>query len=244
MSDLLPSPVWPPTAPPPDGRLGTATIDPAEPVVAGEFGTWTLTYTAGRFGIDDAGALRLVFHTTSDLGAPQFDDPSAPDYCRIVCSSPAPTWIEARYDGELGVRPWKRTIQLRVRDQAVRPGDTIAITLGDRSGGSPGARGQTYAGPMRFHFLVDAYGTGIFLPVSAPLEVPVVAGRPHHLRVHAPSDAIAGEPFDVTVAVRDHWGNVVRHWRQQARLDESGVQTVWVEDQESELRGESNPVRV
>src|SRR6266545_3712931 len=110
VSDLLPSPVWPPTPPPKDGRLGTASISPAEPVVAGEFGTWTLTYTAGRFGIDDAGALRLVFHTTSDLGAPQFDDPSAPDYCRITCSSAAPTRIDARYDGELGVRPWKRTI--------------------------------------------------------------------------------------------------------------------------------------
>ncbi len=244
MTDLLPSPVWPPTPPPKDGRLGTATISPVDPVIAGEFGTWTLTYTAGKFGIDDAGALRLVFHTTSDLGAPQFDDPSAPDYCRITCSSAAPTRIDARYDGELGVRPWKRTIHMRIRDQAVRPGDTIAVTIGDRSGGSPGARGQTYAGPMRFQFLVDAYGTGIFLPATDPLEVAVVAGKPDHLRVHAPSDAIAGEPFSVTVAVRDHWGNVVRHWRERRQLDAAGVQTVWAEDRESGLRGESNPIRV
>src|SRR5204862_7847888 len=110
MSDLLPPPTWPPAAPPADGRLGRAAIEPSTPVVAGAFGTWTITYTAGRFGIDDGGALRIAFHTTSDLGAPQFDDPPQADYCRVTCYTPAPTRLEARYDGELGVRPWKRVI--------------------------------------------------------------------------------------------------------------------------------------
>src|SRR5687768_17956375 len=42
---LVPSPVWPPTLPPEDGSLGSASISPGDPVVAGEFGTWTVTYT-------------------------------------------------------------------------------------------------------------------------------------------------------------------------------------------------------
>jgi hypothetical protein len=241
-SGLLPSPVWPPTAPLADGRLGRATVTPQEPVVAGAFGSWTVTYTAGRFGIDDGGALRLALHQTSDLGAPQLADPAAPNYCSIAWSTPAPCHLQARYEGELGVRPWKRTLALRVRDQAIRPGDTVTIVLGDRSGGSPGMQGQTYAGPLMLHVLVDAYGTGIFLPVGAPLAVPVVAGKADRLRIHAPSDAVVGAPFRITVVGIDAWGNVVFHRRQQQVLGEAGVRTIVVED--GGLRGESNPIRV
>ena len=244
MSGLLPSPVWPPTAPPADGRLGSVSLTPTGPVVAGEFGTWTLTYTAGRFGIDDVGALRIALHQTSDLGAPQLTDPAAPDYCTVAWSTPGPCRIEARYDGELGVRPWKRILSLRVRDRAVRPGDTVRVTFGDRSGGSPGARGQTYAGPLRLQVLVDAYGTGIFLPVAGPSEVPVVAGAPDRLRLHVPSDVTAGRAFEVTAVTIDRWGNVTGHRREAATLDSPGVTTLRRTDAASGLVGESNPVRV
>jgi hypothetical protein len=178
MSRLLPSPVWPPTPPPDDGRLGRVSLASREPVVAGAFTTLSLTYTAGPFGVDDGGALRVALHQTSDLGAPRFDDPGAPDYCSVTWSAPAPCRLEAHYDGELGVRPWKRVVALRVRDLALRPGDTVTVTFGDRSGGSPGARGQTYAGPLHLQVLVDAYGTGVFLPVAGPVAVPVVPARP------------------------------------------------------------------
>lgn len=244
MSDLLPSPTWPPVAPPADGHLGGFTVSPTTPVPAGAPGTWTLTYTAGRFGVDDGGAVRIALHTSSDLGAPQFDDLAAPDYCAVTWAAPAPCRVEARYDADLGVRPWKRTIALRVRDQALRPGDTITVILGDRSGGSPGARAQTFTGLMRFHALVDAYGTGIFLPVAPPAAVPVVAGAAHHLRVHAPSDAAPGTPFTVTIVTLDQWGNATAHRTERAQLDTPGVHTVSVADAATSLRAESNPVRV
>jgi hypothetical protein len=244
MSDLLPPPTWPAVALPTDGQLGTVTIAPEAPVVAGAFGTWTLSYTAGRFGIDDGGALRIALHTSSDIGQPQFDDPAAPDYCSVSTSAAAPSRPEARYDGDLGVRPWKRIIVVRVRDHAIRPGDTITVVLGDRRGGSPGLRAQTFTGLMRFHFLVDTYATGIFLPVAAPLAVPVVAGPADHLRVHAPSDAVAGEPFKLTVVALDQWGNATAHRRETARIDRPGVVAVPVGDDATGLAGVSNPVRV
>src|SRR5688500_1257585 len=105
---LVPSPVWPPTLPPEDGSLGSASISPGDPVVAGEFGTWTVTYTAGRFGIDDGGAVRIAIHQTCDVGAPQLTDPAGEDYCSVRWSTPAPCRLVAQYEGELGVRPWKR----------------------------------------------------------------------------------------------------------------------------------------
>ncbi|MBI3973161.1 MAG: DUF3604 domain-containing protein [Chloroflexi bacterium] len=230
-------------APPEDNRYGTATVEPSSPVVAGSSGTWRITYTAGKYGIDDGGALRVAFHTISDWGTPQLTDPAAPDYCTISWSTPAPCRIEARYDGDLGVRPWKRVIVLRVRDAAVRPGDTVTVTIGDRSGGSPGASAQTFAGKMRFQVLLDAYGTGIFFPAGDAATLDIVAGPPDHLRINAPSDVVAGESFDLTIAIRDRWGNVVSHRKQAALLDEPGVHYISVVDPETGLRGVSNPVR-
>ncbi len=240
---LLPSATWPPLAPPGDDRYGRATITPAEPVVAGAFGTWTIEYVAGLYGIDDGGALRIAFHTISDWGAPQFSDPAAPDYCTIAWTIPPPCRIEARYDSELGVRPWKRVIQFRVRDAAVRPGDRLLVTIGDRSGGSPGARAQTFAGRMRFKVLLDAFGTGVYVPTGEPVTLPVVAGPPDHLRVHAPTDVRAGERFALTVVARDRWGNVVWRRRQPARLDQPGVYRLPFTDEATGLQGTSNPVR-
>src|SRR5438067_9208042 len=92
---LLPPPTWPPMESPADGRYGSATIAPLDPVVAGEYGTWTLTYTAGKFGIDDGGAVRIALHTISDWGVGQLADPAAPNYWTVAGSTPAPCRIVA-----------------------------------------------------------------------------------------------------------------------------------------------------
>jgi len=47
-------------------RMGTATLAPVEPIVAGEFASLTLTYTAGFFGIDDTGSIKIVFRFATD----------------------------------------------------------------------------------------------------------------------------------------------------------------------------------
>ncbi|MGH2366977.1 MAG: DUF3604 domain-containing protein, partial [Chloroflexota bacterium] len=175
--------------------------------------------------------------------APQLADPAAPDYCSVAWTTPGPCHIEASYDPELGVRPWKRVLQLRVRDAAVRPGDRLTVTIGDRIGGSPGARAQTFAGRMRFQVLLDAFGTGVYVPVGEPVVLDVVAGPPDHLRVHAPSDVAVGEPFEVTVVARDRWGNVVSSRREPARLDRPGVHRLPIEDSATGPRWTSNPIR-
>src|SRR5689334_21765088 len=107
---LLPPPTWPPMALPEDDRFGTATISPVGTVVAGSSGTWTLTYAASRFGVDDGGAIRIALYTISDWGSPQLSDPRAPDYWSVTWTLPAPGRIVASFDGDLGVRPWKRVV--------------------------------------------------------------------------------------------------------------------------------------
>ena len=54
-------------------RMGTATIDPTGSFEAGSFQSFALTYTAGYFGIDDTGSIKVVHRFASDMGKPQFD---------------------------------------------------------------------------------------------------------------------------------------------------------------------------
>ena len=59
-------------------EMGAATLTPSGPFEAGSFQELVIVYTAGLFGIDDTGMLKIAWRTTSDMGKPQFDKPSAP----------------------------------------------------------------------------------------------------------------------------------------------------------------------
>ncbi len=69
--------------------MGSATLTPSGAFEAGSFQTFTLTYTAGRFGLDDTGSLKIAFRFASDMGALQFDDPAAAGYTTIQASNGA-----------------------------------------------------------------------------------------------------------------------------------------------------------
>jgi hypothetical protein len=56
-------------------RMGHAEISPQGEFEAGSFQSFVLTYTAGYFGIDDTGSLKIVHRFASDMGRPQFNDP-------------------------------------------------------------------------------------------------------------------------------------------------------------------------
>src|SRR5262245_11712035 len=49
-------------------RMGSIELSPKGPFVAGSHQQLTLVYTAGTFGIDDTGMLKVSWRTTSDLG--------------------------------------------------------------------------------------------------------------------------------------------------------------------------------
>jgi hypothetical protein len=56
-------------------HMGSIRLAPAGPFVAGSFAELTLVYTAGTFGIDDTGMVKISWRTTSDMSKPQFDKP-------------------------------------------------------------------------------------------------------------------------------------------------------------------------
>ena len=70
---------------PPD-LAGHATIDPSGEIEAGSYATFTLVYTAGFYGIDDSGSIKIVSRFASDQTKPQFDDPKGPGYTTVTAS--------------------------------------------------------------------------------------------------------------------------------------------------------------
>ncbi len=158
-------------------EIGTVSLTPAGPVEAGAHASFTLVFTAGRFGMDDTGSIRICTRQVSDLGKPQFSDPAAPNYVTAEASNGARLTLE--FHPKLGMRPWSRTLTVTVARGFLSPGDTITVRLGDTSGGSPGLRMQTYC-EDRFHFLTlaDVFATCNWAVLPDQPWVEVVPGPP------------------------------------------------------------------
>ena len=75
-------------------KMGSAQIAPTGSFEAGSYQSFTLTYTAGYFGIDDTGSIKIVHRFASDMGQPQFSDPQAPNYVTVAASNGALLHIE------------------------------------------------------------------------------------------------------------------------------------------------------
>lgn len=186
-------------------HMGTAVINPEGPFIAGSNAEVILTYTAGTFGVDDTGMLKISWRTTSDMAKPQFSDPGAANFTSVEASNGAKLeyWIE-----RLNVRPWVNTLLIRVGRGYLRKGDTITVRFGDRRHGSPGIRLQTNC-EERFELktCVDAFATYEFteLPVSPAFEL--IAGPAARWKAIVPSLVVVDEPFRLAIIAEDVWGN-------------------------------------
>ena len=89
-------------------KMGSATVSPTGAFEAGSFHEFTVTYTAGYFGIDDTGSLKIVHRFASDMGRPQFTDPEAPNYTTVEASNGAILHVE--YYMKRNIRPWDKTV--------------------------------------------------------------------------------------------------------------------------------------
>ena len=147
-------------------HMGTAVLTPPGPFIAGSHQELTVTYTAGTFGIDDTGMLKISWRTTSDMSKPQFDQPSAANYTTVEASNGAK--LDYWFD-RLNIRPWANTILIRVGRGYLREGDTITVRLGDRRHGSPGFRLQTNCeAHVELRTSVDAFAAYEFCELARP----------------------------------------------------------------------------
>ena len=188
-------------------RMGHATIDPQGEFEAGSFQSFTLTYTAGFFGIDDTGSIKIVHRFASDMGRPQFTDPRGWNYTTVEASNGAV--LEVKYDGKMNIRPWDKTLFIRVVRGFLREGDRIIARFGDRRQGSPGIRVQTFHEPtFEFRVLVDAWATYNYVELPEQPCISVVAGPPVLYKAIVPTLRKRGQPFRLGFKGEDRWGNV------------------------------------
>lgn len=187
-------------------RMGRAEISPTGEFEAGSFQSFTLTYTAGYFGIDDTGSIKIVHRFASDMGRPQFTDPMGWNYTTVEASNGAV--LEVQYDGKRNIRPWDKTLFIRVVRGFLREGDRIIVRFGDRRHGSPGIRVQTFHEPtFEFRVLVDAWATYNYVELPEQPCISVVAGPPVLYKAIVPTLRKRGQPFRLGFKGEDKWGN-------------------------------------
>lgn len=190
----------------PADEIGHVTLTPEGAFEAGSYQTFTLVYTAGKFGIDDSGSMRICFRFASDQTRPQFENPQGPNYTTVVASNSAV--LQYHYDPKGNVRPWDRTLYIKVVRGFLTEGDTITVTFGDTSQGSPGMRLQTFCeDTFEFHTLIDPIATYCYQPVPKQPVIRIVPGAPETYVAVLPTLVATGKRFELKMKGEDRWGN-------------------------------------
>ena len=186
--------------------MGTARLEPSGSFEAGSMHSFTLVYTAGAFGVDDTGSIKVGFRFATDFGPVQFTDPKAPGYTTVEASNGAT--LEAKWEFKRNIRPWSRSLYIGVMKDFLAPGDTITIRFGDRRQGSPGIRLQTYCeSEFEFRVLADPIATYDYVAIQNRPKIAIIPGLGVRWRAVLPTMVRAGEAFRLSVKADDKWGN-------------------------------------
>jgi hypothetical protein len=209
------------SSPYPPNVLGHVAIDCPPEITAGSLATVRITYTAGRFGIDDQGSVRFLFRFASDAGRPQFDRPNAPNYCSVSASNG--TRLVPEYHPRGAFRPWFKAIRINVMREALREGDSITLVLGDRSQGGAGWRTSTMGeGNFEVRAQADPWGAVVYGDVEGSASLRLVAGEPHGWKAVLPTFCRPGDRFELRFRGDDACGNPVRRLAGRFVLEAQG----------------------
>jgi hypothetical protein len=201
--------------------MGAATLSPAGALEAGSYQSFELVYSAGAFGIDDTGSIKIGFRFATDFGPVQFDDPTAPGYTTVKASNGAT--LDCKWEFKRNIRPWSRSLYIGVMKHFLKPADTLTIRFGDRRQGSPGIRLQTYCeDEFAFRVFVDAIATYDYVPLPDSPKIAIVPGPPASWQAVLPTRVRAGEPFRLGIKATDKWGNISNRASGLVTLDANG----------------------
>ena len=207
VSSELVGEVWPAATPAEDPVLyGRAELSPEGAFQVRSYQTFTLKYTAGRFGLDDNGSIRIVFRFFGDWGGLQMDDSAAPNYVTAITS--LGTTPSLKFERVGGSRPWMKALTAGISGGYLSEGDTITITFGDTSGGSPGFKMQTFVeSGFEFKVLVDACAVLHWVPIVDQPAISIVPGDPVIWKAVISTLRRPGEVFQLGIKAEDDWGN-------------------------------------
>ncbi len=184
---------------------GTVLLEPKGEFIAGTYASFTLIYTAGIYGMDDLGGLKVFFRFACDQSPLQMEDSKAVGYTTATASNDAQVILS--YALREGERPWYKMLRVRIAGKGLKEGESISIQLGDKKHGSPGIRLQTFCEPsFEFRTVVDVFSTNVFIPLPSP-TISLVSGPPDKWKAFLPTLLKNGEKFDLQIRAEDKWGN-------------------------------------
>ena len=199
--------VWPAASPAEDPVLyGQAELSPEGAFQVRSYQTFTLKYTVGRFGLDDNGSIRVVFRFFGDWGGLQVDSPVSPNFVTAVTSLGTKPLLKFEKMG--GSRPWMKALTVGISGGYLSEGDTITITFGDTSEGSPGFKMQTFVeSGFEFKVLVDACAVLHWVPICDHPAISIVPGEPVAWKAVTSTLRRPDEIFQLGIKAEDDWGN-------------------------------------
>lgn len=187
--------------------FGSIEIDDESPIVAGSYITRVLTFTVGKYGMDNGGRIRLLFRLASDTSIPQMSDPKADNYM-VAYSSNTKAVIKGRYSPKGGYRPWMQSYEFEVGSESLDEGEKIFIVIGDKTHGSRGYRAQTFVeSNFQWKVEVENFETGVFMPLSPVPISSIISGQPEKAVLLGPSFCESGEAISSNIKIEDKFGN-------------------------------------
>ena len=206
--------------------------------VAGNFGTWTVTYEIGASGMRPGGCVRVQLPDTWHAGERnsanrlQATDPKADHYVSARASRPdvlLETAVESESDDYL-VKSARRgldgrmeryvfVVRVTVAKGRLAEGDTIEIVYGDTSGGSRGMRASIVSTqPETILVAVDHDGRERFELLAGQATLSARSGIASELIMTGPSSLVVGEPSELHLGVVDVHANPVTSFGEDVEL--------------------------
>jgi hypothetical protein len=181
-------------------HLGTAHLEGLDgPLVAGSSCSYKLIYTAGYFGVDDSGSLKISERFATDSSPPQFSDPGKQNYVEVKASNGAGLYYY--YDVKNNIRPWGKTLYIKLFKGNLRQGDQLIVTYSNK-------HIQTFVEHRHtMKVFVDAYATYDYAEIRESPWYQVIAGEPETMHAYVPTIKSPGDKFSLHLRTDDKWGN-------------------------------------
>ncbi len=254
-----------------------------EPLIAGTMSTWHCEIVHRGAPVESGGCVKIGYDLRGESGYdafPQSEDPSAENYA--TCEGPdgvalrlegyrsqharhGADTLEEKIESEsyfwrdlLGMYSSLNLhiLKIEVVEGTLRSGDTLRVTCGDTSRGSPGMQVPGQAKADWRHWVVLQRSESAELELLGGDVLVVEPGEPERLHVVAPSIASPDEEITVAHVALDAMGNPVRSVRGQfpAAITEPEpfdcpegkhmVDRIRLEDERVGLEGQSNPIEL
>jgi hypothetical protein len=201
--------------------IGSAQLEGPESVAVLSHHTFTIVYTAGKAGIKPGGGIRIGLRHLSCWSVPQTTDPEKVGYLTAKAENDQLVKITVDFRQRFFSQyfAWHNMVEFVLPERGLQLGESLRITFGNTSGGSPGMRVQPFdESCFVFKTYVDAGGRGDYLPLAASPSIEIVGGEPSCLQMVTPSDAVAGRPTWCIVRAEDRYGNPTPAFRGKVRL--------------------------